>query len=79
MNLRLMRIANAVPRTIDRITADAVSSTVLTAAARNVGSENTRLYSENPTNLFEPGWSVFQLRRLYHRVTANGACVTTIM
>src|SRR5579871_2345241 len=70
-NLRLIRIANAVPRTIDRITAEPVRTTVLTAAERNVGSEKTRLYSEKPTNLFEPGVSVFQLRRLYHSVTAN--------
>ena len=79
MNLRLIRMASDVPSSIARITADAVITTVLTTAARKVGSEKTGRYSANPTNLFDPGVSVFQLRRLYQTVTTNGACVTTIM
>ena len=78
-NFRLTSTASVVPSSIDRITDEAVILTVLRTAARNVGSENTSLYSSNQTNLFEPGVSVFQLRRLYHSVTTNGACVTTIM
>src|SRR5437588_4748223 len=79
MNLRLTRIASAVARTIEMITAEDVSKTVFTIAERKTGSANTSLYSSKPTNLFEPGVSVFQLRRLYQIVTMNDTWVTTTM
>jgi len=60
----LGRLGNAVPSSIEMITAAAVISTVTSAAWRKLGSEKTLPYSRNQTNLFEPGVSVFQLRRL---------------
>ena len=50
--------------------------TIRWSAAR--GWHDARLEPYGPFTL-DPATSVFQLRKLYQRVTRNGACVTTIM
>ena len=77
-NFRFTRRASALPRSIARITAEAVISTVRTAACRNAGSAKAARYSANPAKLLEPGTKRFQRRKLYQRVTRKGTWVTMI-